>query len=75
MSEGSAILELTLGYWLQGKCVFLVQWNCAKGRLTPRTHQVKEHPVEMGQISALYYADYYLSGGHIGVVNTGEEWN
>lgn len=29
----------------------------------------------MGQISALYYADYYLSGGHIGVVNTGEEWN
>lgn len=29
----------------------------------------------MGHISAVYYADYYLTGGHIGVVNTGEEQN
>lgn len=35
----------------------------------------KGHSVEMGHISALYYADSYLTGGHIGVVNTGEEQN
>lgn len=29
----------------------------------------------MGHISGVYYAGYYRTGGHIGVVNTGEEQN
>lgn len=43
-----------------------------KGRLTPKTHHIKEYPVEMGQYLCCIYADNYLTGEHTGIVNTGE---
>lgn len=44
--------------------MFLLWCNCVKGRLTPSTHQIKGHSVEMGLYSCCTYADNYCCGKH-----------
>lgn len=43
-----------------------------KRQADSRTHQVKEHPAEMGKYLCSVYGNNYLTGKHFGVVNTGQ---
>lgn len=44
--------------------MFPVLCDCVKGRLTPSTHQMKGHSVEMRVYSCCIYADNYCFGKH-----------